>query len=161
MSLGALKALTAYATIAEQGVLASIWASLAGGTGASVGASVSLAAGPLIAGGLILAALGYKIYQSMEKKGIQHNREQSLKVVKEMLKNSEKEIRSNIQVYMDEQINTYLSGLKNETSRQKHQLESVIEEKDIRILQGQIDDYLVRENHLNVFLGRLNKLIIA
>ena len=155
MSLGALKALTAYVAIAEQGALVSIWAWLAGGT------SVILPAAPLIAGGLILAALGYKIYQSMEKKGIQHNQEQSLKVVKEMLKNSEKEIRSNIQVYVDEQINTYLSGLKNETSRQKHQLESVIKEKDIQILQRQIVDCSARQNRMNVYLDRLNKLIPA
>jgi hypothetical protein len=156
MSLGALKALTAYVAIAEQGALVSIWVWLAGGT-----SSVILPAAPLIAGGLILAALGYKIYQSMEKKGIQHNREQSLKVVKEMLKNSEKEIRSNIQVYVNEQIDTYMYKLKNEAGRQKRQLESVIEEKDIRILQRQIDDYSASENHLNVYLDRLNKLIPA
>ena len=165
MGLGAIKAFGAYTAtataLAGQGALPFIGTWLVGGAAAGPILASVTAAAPLIAGGLILAALGYKIYQSMEKKGIQHNREQSLKVVKEMLKNSEKEIRSNIQVYVNEQIDTYMSKLKNEASRQKQQLESVIKEKDTRILQRQIDDYSARENHLNVFLDRLNKLIIA
>jgi predicted GTPase len=165
MGLGAIKAFGAYTTtatvLAGQGALPFIGTWFVGGAAAGPILASVTAAAPFIAGGLIFAALGYVIYQSMEEKGIQHNREQSLKVVKEMFKNSEKEIRSNIQVYVNEQIDTYMSKLKNEASRQKHQLESVIKEKDIQILQGQIDDYLVRENHLNVFLGRLNKLIIA
>jgi len=165
MGLGAIKAFGAYTTtatvLAGQGALPLIGTWFVGGAAAGPILASVTAAAPFIAGGLIFAALGYVIYQSMEEKGIQHNREQSLKVVKEMFKNSEKEIRGNIQVYVNEQIDTYVSKLKNEASRQKHQLESVIKEKDIQILQRQIDDYLVRENHLNVFLNRLNKLIIA
>jgi len=165
MGLGAVKAFTAYTmaatALAEQGAVPLFWTWIAGGAAAGPILASVTAAAPFIGGGLILAALGYKIYQSMEKKGIRHNREQSLKVIKEMLKNSEKEIRSNIQVYVNEQIDTYMYKLKNEAGRQKRQLESVIEEKDIRILQRQIDDYSASENHLNVYLDRLNKLIPA
>jgi predicted HicB family RNase H-like nuclease len=165
MGLGAAKGFAIYTAaataLAGQGVLPSIGTWLVGGAAAGPILASVTAAAPFIGGGLILAALGYKIYQSMEKKGIRHNREQSLKVIKEMLKNSGKEIRSNIQGYVNEQIDTYMSKLKNEASRQKQQLESVIKEKDTRILQRQIDDYSARENHLNVFLDRLNKLIPA
>ena len=165
MGLGAAKGFAVYttaaATLAGQGALPLFWTWAVGGAAASpILASVSVAA-PFIGAGLFLAIVGYKFYKAMEKKGIQHNREKSLKAVLEILNKSKEETLSNIQVYVNEQIDTFLSGLKNEAGRQKRQLESVIMEKDTRILQRQIDDYSARENHLNVYLDRLNKLIPA
>lgn len=161
VGLGATQAFTAYTAVATTaaniGIFASAWAALAGG-GGTVAAPVltTLMAGvPFVASGLVLVVAGRYLYKTMSDKKIQHNRDGARKVIKKTLKNAEKKVREQIRVYVYDQVDTYFSRLKTEMEREKRQLGSIINEKDLNVLQQQIDN---KQESLRRVLGYLEQL---
>ena len=118
------------------------------------------AALPIAAGGLVIAIAGYGITKSMRDKKIKHNKDMVRKVITELLNKAKREIFMQIKVCVNEQIDSYLSRLKIEINQQKRELDAIINEKDIKVLQKQIDDDQLKVLEVSRYIQQLNMLTV-
>lgn len=117
------------------------------------------AGGPVIAGGALISVVGYQFYQYREKQNQLKSIEQARQVISDMLKNAEKDLSKSIKEYVDEQVESQQKALKIEIEKEKKRLQAIISEKDLKVLQCQIDDTQTRLEYLDSYQNKLKALL--
>jgi hypothetical protein len=164
---GVVQAITTYinsaTTAASTGLVTSAWHALVGGSVATNIPSLAVlssASLPIVAGGLAVAIIGHEIRKSMRGKKIKHNKDMVLAEITKLLNEIKRDILTQITVCVNEQIDSYLSRLKIEINQQKRELDAIINEKDVEVLQKQIDDDQLKVLEVSRYIQQLNMLTV-
>lgn len=160
-------AAAAAAQAAQAGVIGSAWTWLVGSSTAvvvpattstsilTIGLSV---AAPFIVGGVAVAGIGYFAYKQIDKMSIDKYRQNLIDALNELIKVTEKESKQNFKVYVDEQVTKCLNEVKKDIGKQLQQLDDLIAEKDLTIMDQQIECEKVKQQALQAYFQTLKTL---
>jgi predicted GTPase len=150
---------TATTTVANTGFLAWLGSYFVGGVGVAPGIAALSVGIPFIAGGAALALAGYAIAQKVAKRRDRNQRDDTIRIVKDMLTKTEKEISKAIENYVEARIDEQLAHLHKETTQEQQRLRGIIDQKDRVALQHQIDAEQAKHQALVSYHNQLQALL--
>jgi len=150
----------ATAPVAQVGLFSSMWGALVGTTTAattttSAWAAAAVAGGPIILGGIGVAALGYTVYKYMDHKDLEQGRKNVLDGLDRMLKEARTSVEKALHDYTQQELENSLKQYQKHVQREKERLAAIIAEQDELALQRQIDKARNRLDRLKNYQTQL------